>query len=183
MNRTQETLERIRAALEGVEYSLLDVRDGVPCVETARGNLHALLQRLRARAGFEMMTFVTAVDHLEARTDIPRFEVNHQLFSIAHNDRVRIKTRVALEDPRVPSCTDLWPGASYMERECWDLFGIVFDGHPYLKRLLMPEEYVHHPLRKEFPHKGIEPDRLYREWDRKRRAAPPSVDQGQGVGP
>ncbi len=175
MNRTQQTLERIRAALEGVEYNLLDVRDGMPCVETARASLHVLLERLRDRAGFEMVTFITAIDHLEARASVPRFEVDHQLYSFVHNDRVRIKTRVDAEDPRVPSCTALWPGASYMERECWDLFGIVFEGHPHLKRLLMPEEYVHHPLRKEFPHKGIEPDRLYREWDRRRRS--------HGVGP
>ena len=94
----------------------------------------------------------------------------HQLFSLAHNDRLRLVTAVDL-DQRVPSAVALWPGAAYMERECYDMFGLVFDGHPGLKRLLMPEEYGWHPLRKDFPHQGIEPDRIYREWDRKRRAA------------
>jgi NADH-quinone oxidoreductase subunit C len=55
-----------------------------------------------------------------------------------------------------------------MERECFDMFGVVFEGHPALKRLLMPEDYDHFPLRKDFPHYGIEPDRLYREWERAR---------------
>ena len=71
----------------------------------------------------------------------------------------------------LPTCIDLWPGAAFSERECWDMFGIRFEGHvPNLERLLMPEPYEHFPLRKDFPHQGIEPDRLYREWDRARRA-------------
>ena len=73
--------------------------------------------------------------------------------------------------PEAPTCTDLWPGAAYFERECFDLLGVRFTGHAHLKRLLMPEGYDHHPLRKDFPHQGIQPDRLYREWDRERRAA------------
>jgi NADH-quinone oxidoreductase subunit C len=80
-----------------------------------------------------------------------------------------VETTLADEDPRVSTCTDLWRGAMFMERECWDMFGVRFEGHPDPRRLLMPEDYGHHPLRKEFPHHGIEPDRLYREWDRARR--------------
>jgi len=78
----------------------------------------------------------------------------------------------------VPSIIDLYPGAAYAERECYDMFGIVFDGHADLKRLLMPDGYDHFPLRKDFPHQGIEPDRLYREWDAARhrvRVEPPPV--------
>jgi NADH:ubiquinone oxidoreductase subunit C len=69
------------------------------------------------------------------------------------------------ELPSVPTIVDLFPGAAYFERECYDMFGIWFDGHPSLRRLMMPEGYGHYPLRKDFPHQGIEPDRLYREWD------------------
>ena len=100
----------------------------------------------------------------------PRFELVHQLWSLANNDRVRVHTRLA-EGASAASCVALWPGAAYMERECFDMFGIAFAGHTGLKRLLMPDDYGHHPLRKDFPHQGIEPDRLYREWDRRRRAA------------
>jgi NADH-quinone oxidoreductase subunit C len=125
-----------------------------------------VLERLRQRAGFEANTLVTGVDLYPSE---PRFEVVYQFLSFAHNDRVRVRVLVTEEDAHVPTCTDLWPGASFSERECWDMFGIRFDGHPDLRRLLMPEAYGHHPLRKDFPHQGIEPDRLYREWDRERR--------------
>ena len=159
------TIERARAALVEIEHRWLAPRDGMPALELALPDLKAALRALKARAGFETATFVTAVDRL-GKT--PRFELVHQLLSLAHDDRVRIHTGVG-EDESAPTCTDLWPGAAYMERECFDMFGLRFEGHAGLKRLLMPEEYGHHPLRKDFPHQGIEPDRLYREWDRERR--------------
>ncbi|MEW6073995.1 MAG: NADH-quinone oxidoreductase subunit C [Planctomycetota bacterium] len=160
------TRERVRAALAGLAHREIEARDGMAAVEVARDVLAAALRRLRDAAGFEAVTFVTAVDR---RPAVPRFEVVHQLYSVAHRDRVRVQTRVAEEDPAVPSCVEVWPGAAFMERECFDLLGIVFTGHPGLKRLMMPEDYRYHPLRKEFPQQGIEPDRHYREWDEARR--------------
>ncbi len=161
----EATIERTTAALAGIEHRWLTPRDGLPALALARADLAAALRALTERAGFETATFVTAVDRLPRA---PRFELVHQLLSLAHNDRVRLHTALA-EGESAPTCTQLWPGAAYMERECFDMFGILFDGHAGLKRLLMPEDYTHHPLRKDFPHQGIEPDRLYREWDRKRR--------------
>lgn len=158
--------ERVAAALEGIPHETADSGDGTACVELARELVHAALKALRDRAGFESNSFVTAVDHYPAA---PRFQVVYQLISFEHNDRIRVQTRIDEQDAWVPSCTDLWPGAGFSERECWDMFGVRFEGNPDLRRLLMPEEYEHHPLRKEFPHHGIEPDRLYREWDRQRR--------------
>lgn len=158
--------ERLTAALEGVAHTAVAEADGMPCIEVTRENLHAALERLRNRAGFETNTFVTAVDHYPEE---PRYQVTHQLLSLAHNDRVRVLTRVPGDDAALPTCSDLWPGANWAERECFDMFGIRFDGHPDLRRLLMPEGYGHHPLQKDFPHEGIEPDRLYREWDAARR--------------
>jgi len=167
------TIERVRAALAGLEHAWLPVRDGMASLTLAPAVLRAALERLKQRAGFESMTLVTGVDRL-GKT--PRFEVVHQLHSLAHNDRLRLHTPLA-EGESVATSVDLWPGAAYMERECFDMFGIVFAGHAGLKRLLMPEDYAYHPLRKDFPHQGIEPDRLYREWDRKRRAEwHPEVD-------
>jgi NADH:ubiquinone oxidoreductase subunit C len=162
---TEATRERIERALNGIAHETPAQRDGLTAVQVDREELRAALEALKA-AGFESVTFVTAVDHLPRA---PRFEVVHQLRSLAHNDRVRVLTRLPDGDPACPTCIDLWPGARYMERECFDLMGIAFTGHDGLKRLLMPEDYEHHPLRKEFPHQGIEPDKLYRRWDAARR--------------
>ena len=158
-------LDRIRPALAGLAVETTKSRDGTSVLETAAATVHELVARLRDAAGFELCTFVTAVDRFPAE---PRFEVLWQLQSVAHGDRVRIRARVRSDGARVPTIVDLYPGAAFSERECYDMFGIVFEGHAGLKRLLMPEGYDHFPLRKDFPHQGIEPDRLYREWDRQR---------------
>ncbi|MCP3916067.1 MAG: NADH-quinone oxidoreductase subunit C [bacterium] len=159
------TRERIEAACEGLAYHEATTRDGTPCFDVSPSGLLAFLERLEGRCGFETNTFVTAIDRSPAD---PRFEINYQFLSQQHGDRVRVRTSVPEQSPHVPTITSLWPGANYSERECFDMFGIIFDGHPNLERLLMPEGYEHFPLRKEFPHHGIEPDRLYREWERNR---------------
>jgi NADH:ubiquinone oxidoreductase subunit C len=161
----EQTLERARAALGSIGHRVRTERDGMPALGLEASELAGALPALKTSAGFEAATFITAIDWLPRE---PRFELVHQLFSLAHNDRLRLVTPLA-EGQHAPSATHLWSGAAFMERECYDMFGIVFDGHAGLKRLLMPEEYGWHPLRKDFPHQGIEPDRIYREWDKKRR--------------
>jgi len=160
-------LDRIRPALAGLAVETTKSLDGTTVLEVKASVVHELVARLKDAAGFDLCTFVTAVDRFPAE---PRFEVLWQLQSIAHSDRVRLRARVPAARPNVPTIIDLYPGAAFSERECFDMFGIVFEGHAGLKRLLMPEDYDHFPLRKDFPHQGIEPDRLYREWDRKRHA-------------
>jgi len=164
---TLEAPDRVLAALEGAAWRPLPQADGMPCVEVAVDALHGVLERLRDRAGFASVTFVTAIDLDPAE---PRFQLVHQLLAIEPLDRIRVVTPLAGDEPAAPTCIDLWPGAAYCERECYDMFGIRFDGHEGLARLLMPDGYGHHPLRKDFPQEGIEPDRLYREWDAERRA-------------
>jgi NADH-quinone oxidoreductase subunit C len=139
--------------------------EALPTFVFERDAVHSVLERLRD-AGFEQCTLVTATDEMPRE---PRFRVLWQLRSCAHRARVRVVTHATEDDARVPSAADLWPGAMFSEREVFDMFGVAFDGHPDLRRLLMPEGYDHHPLRKDFPHQGIEPDRLYREWDAARR--------------
>lgn len=163
-------LDRLRAGLEGLSFRELETRDGMPTLEFERDALLGAMQGLRDRCAFELNTLVTAVDHFPLE---PRFRLVWQFFSVRHKDRVRIQCRIDGQDPWVPSITHLWPGTSFSEREVWDLFGVRFEGHPDLRRLMMPEAYDHHPLRKDFPHQGIEPDRLYREWDRARRVPQP----------
>ncbi|HLQ66579.1 MAG TPA: NADH-quinone oxidoreductase subunit C [Candidatus Limnocylindrales bacterium] len=99
----------------------------------------------------ELLTDLTAVDYLEQRApNEPRFEVVYNLYSITFNRRFFLKVGVA-EDKSLPSATSLWRTANYLEREVFDLFGIRFDGHPNLERILTPDGWLGHPLRKDFP--------------------------------
>jgi NADH-quinone oxidoreductase subunit C len=102
---------------------------------------------------FDLLVDITAVDNLKfpGREDGPRFEVVYHLYSTVHNHRVRLKVRVEEDDAHVPTASVLWPIADWLEREVWDMFGIRFDGHPDLRRLLLYEEFVGHPLRKDYP--------------------------------
>jgi NADH-quinone oxidoreductase subunit C len=118
----------------------------------------ALIDLLRAcrdepALAFDVLMDLTAVDYSKypGREDGPRFEVVYHLYSLTHNHRVRVKVRVEEDDAIVPTATPLWPIANWFEREVWDMFGVRFDRHPDLRRLLMYEEFVGHPLRKDYP--------------------------------
>ena len=102
---------------------------------------------------FDMLMDLTAVDYLTfpGREDGSRFEVVYHLYSIPENHRLRIKVRVDEDAPVVPSAVPLWAIANWFEREVWDMFGIRFEGHPDLRRLLLYEEFEGHPLRKDYP--------------------------------
>lgn len=104
--------------------------------------------RAAKEAGFEICSDVTAVDWLRARPE--RYEVVASLVSMQHRLRLRLITTANREDPVVASLTPIWPGAGYGEREVYDMFGIHFEGHPDLTRILMPDEWEGHPLRKDF---------------------------------
>lgn len=100
---------------------------------------------------FRYLSDVTAVDHFPNE---PRFETVYHLYSIEYNQRLRLKARLEGDDPSVDSMVPVWPGANAFEREVFDLFGIHFEGHPYLVRLLMPEDWEGYPLRKDYPTEG-----------------------------
>jgi len=159
-------MERIADALGRIEHEVVAPADGTPCLRVARAEVRPLMEALKSDGGFEVNVFVTAIDHEPAT---PRFEVVWEFLSVKHSDRVRVRTSSNDEFPNVPTIIDLWPGAAFFERECYDMFGVQFEGHANLRRLLMPMAFDHHPLRKEFPHQGIEPDKLYRAWDKARR--------------
>lgn len=97
--------------------------------------------------GFDFLTDVTAV-HWPARPE--PFEIVWTLYSFPRNVRLRVKANVT-DPPRIPRVVSLWPGAGWLEREAYDMFGVVFEGHPDLRRILMPDDFDAHPLRKEFP--------------------------------
>ena len=130
-------------------------RHGDHTVVVRRESLVEILRHCRdvSTLAFDMLTDLTAVDYLKfpGREDGPRFEVVYHLYSLAHNHRLRVKVRVEEDDAVVPTAVPLWPIANWLEREVWDMFGIRFDGHPDLRRLLLYEEFVGHPLRKDYP--------------------------------
>lgn len=110
-------------------------------------HVRAVLLRLR-ETGYRNLMSVHGVDYFPEE---PRLGVHYELLDRAKRDRVRVKVRVHTEDPRVESVTDDWPTANHQEREVYDMFGVVFDGHPDLRRILMPEDYEGHPQRRDFP--------------------------------
>jgi len=102
--------------------------------------------------GFGFLSDVTATDWPDLE---PRFWVVYHLLSMDHAHRVRVKVGLPAGDPRVPSVTPMFPTANWLEREVFDFFGIVFEGHPDLRRIEMPEDWVGHPLRKDEPMGGV----------------------------
>ncbi|MGI9431496.1 MAG: NADH-quinone oxidoreductase subunit C [Myxococcota bacterium] len=132
-----------------------DVGDATATLDP--GQLVPVMRFLRddEATAFEMLMDLTAVDHLGRRE--PRFEVVYHLYSVARGHRLRVKVAVAESAPEVASLCPVWPAANWMEREVWDLYGIRFDGHPDLRRLLLYEEFEGHPLRKDYPKTGRQP--------------------------
>ena len=100
---------------------------------------------------FSFLSDITCVDRFPLE---PRFEVNYHLLSIDRRDRLRLKVKLPGSDPVVHSVTPLWPGANWHERENFDLFGVRFEGHPDLRRILMPDDWEGYPLRKDYPTEG-----------------------------
>lgn len=100
---------------------------------------------------FKFLADITAVDWWPAE---PRFEVVYSLLSFSRKERIRLKVKLSGADTVIDSITNLWPGANAFEREVFDLFGIRFQGHPYLRRIMMPDDWEGHPLRKDYPVEG-----------------------------
>lgn len=118
----------------------------------ARERIVEICKYLKEADGIEMkmMTDLTVVDGLRLGWK-PRFMVVYHLYSISRKHRIRLKVPVPEEDPTIPSVTPLWKGANWFEREAYDMFGIHFEGHPDLRRILLYPEFEGHPLRKDYP--------------------------------
>ena len=148
-------LEKLLAELDAaVTATHAEYGDATAFVE--RDRLLDVLAFLREddACRFEMLSDVTAVDYLGRE---PRFEVVYHLYSVAHNHRLRVKVGVAEDDAAVASAVSLYPSANWMEREVFDLYGVRFEGHPDLRRILLYEEFDGHPLRKDYPKEGRQP--------------------------
>lgn len=101
---------------------------------------------------FNLLTDATCVDRFPME---PRFEVSYHLVSIPRKARLRLKVKLSGNDPVMDSMVPVWPGANWLEREIWDLMGIRFNGHPDLRRILLPDDWEGHPLRRDYPVQGF----------------------------
>lgn len=115
--------------------------------------LFAALEVLK-QGGFDLLVDITAVDYLHYPEAKDRFGLVYLLTNTTTGERITVKTMLNEPDLNVPSVYGLWKGADWMEREVYDMYGIVFDSHPDLRRILMPEGFVGHPLRKDYPLRG-----------------------------
>jgi len=136
------------AAVEGAKFD----RDEMTIyIERSVIREACVLLRDDSDCPFNFLADVTCVDWFPSE---PRFEIVYHLLSIPKKERVRLKVRLGSSGPALDSVTSVWPAANYFEREIFDLFGVRFTGHPYLRRLLMPEDWEGHPLRKDYPVEG-----------------------------
>jgi NADH-quinone oxidoreductase subunit C len=127
---------------------------GETTIVVPRELLRNAAERCRGEAElqYNLLTDATCVDRLPME---PRFELNYHLVSISRKDKVRLRVRLSGNDPVVDSLVPVWPGANWLEREIFDLFGIRFTGHPDLRRILLPDDWEGHPLRKDYPVEGF----------------------------
>jgi NADH-quinone oxidoreductase subunit C len=140
----------LQHAVPGVQFESAPSVDLQSDVYVSRNALPAVARALRdtPALAFTFLAEITAVDVWPAE---PRFELVYMLVSMANRLRLRLKVRLNADDAHVATVSDVWPAANWLEREVWDLFGIVFDGHPDPRRLLMPEDWDGFPLRKDYP--------------------------------
>jgi len=147
-------VRKLRAALPDAVLDVSDFRGQLSIVVVAERIVDVCtLLKTDRELQFDQLLDVTAVDHLSRE---PRYDVVYHLLSHPRKTRVRLKAPVPDGDPRLPSVTGVWRAANFAEREVFDLFGIRFDGHPNLRRILLPEHWEGHPLRQDHPVGGEE---------------------------
>jgi NADH-quinone oxidoreductase subunit C len=137
----------------GSEIATSAFRDNVR-IHVPAGSVYAVLEYLKGERGFDMLVELTAVDYLEYEGASERFGVIYVVINTATGERLFVKTHVNPPDPRLRSVYSLWRSADWLEREVYDMYGIVFEGHPDPRRILMPDEFTAFPLRKDYPLKG-----------------------------
>ncbi len=145
-------VERLRGWNAQAVSQVIEYR-GETTIVVPHGLLRAAARQCRdnPELDFNLLSDATCVDRFPVE---PRFELNYQLVSLRRLARVRLRTSVSGQQPVIESLVPVWPGANWLEREIFDLFGIRFEGHPDLRRILLPEEFEGFPLRRDFPVEG-----------------------------
>ncbi|MFB3820197.1 MAG: NADH-quinone oxidoreductase subunit C/D [Candidatus Methylomirabilales bacterium] len=154
--------EEVRVRFGPVILAVQPTADGVPTLWVAPGRVRDVLRYLRAevprpyRTLFDLTVLDERVRGQRAGQPASDFTAVYHLLSYERNADVRLKVPLTGDPPRLPTVTDLWPAANWYEREAWDMFGVAFDGHPHLRRILMPPTWQGHPLRKDHPARATE---------------------------
>lgn len=165
MRLSDEQLEgKIKAAIMQVPLSFKVGKSGLE-VYVNREHIIELCKLLRedSSLNFDYLRCISAVDWIEDG----HMEIVYHLYSIAHGHRIVVKTQVPRDDPRLPSVSSIWATANWHEREAYDLMGVIFEGHPNLRRILMPQDWNGHPLRKDYSYDPVEFDEEYAEMVRR----------------
>jgi NADH-quinone oxidoreductase subunit C len=149
----EEIVTRAREAFGAEAVTVSKFRDNRRLVVPA-ARVFQVLQWLKDRAGFDMLVELGGADYLQYRDAKDRYGVWYVLLNVSTGQRIIVKTFVNDPKPALPSVFGLWRGSDWMEREVYDMYGIEFDGHPDLRRILMPDEYTAFPLRKDYPMRG-----------------------------
>jgi NADH-quinone oxidoreductase subunit C len=123
-------------------------------VHVSPDNLYAVLEHLKRACGFDMLVELGAADYLRYPGATDRYGVWYALLNVTTGERIIVKAFTNDPEPKLPSVFALWKGADWMEREVYDMYGVVFEGHPDLRRILMPDEYTAFPMRKDYPLRG-----------------------------
>jgi NADH-quinone oxidoreductase subunit C len=145
------TIEALKAAYPAAVTS--EFRGETRVVVPAK-SLYEALRLLKEQWEFDLLVDITCVDYLSYRGAKDRFGLVYLLANSETNERITLRCFVNDPGPSLPSVVSLWEGANWLEREVWDMFGIRFSGHPDLRRILLPEEFTAHPLRKDYPLQG-----------------------------
>ncbi len=155
-----QTPSQIAAALQREHadwVSEITTALGETTVVVPREHIVAACEFLKAAPGYQFNFLSDLCGFDRGPEEEPRLEVNYHLFSTSQHHRLRLKVLLNEEDARVPTVTTVWRTANWHERETFDLFGVIFDGHPDLRRILLPDDWQGHALRKDFPLRGYEP--------------------------
>src|SRR5271166_3484850 len=149
----EEILAKLRERFGAVSFAASEFRDNHR-VLVSPDRVQAVLSFLYQDCGFDMLADLSAADYLHYPDARDRYGVWYVLLNTSSGRRLIVKTFVNDPEPAVPSVFGLWKGSDWMEREVYDMYGIVFEGHPDLRRILMPDEFSAFPLRKDYPMRG-----------------------------
>jgi len=148
-----DAIEKLTAAF-GDAIGTSDFRDNKR-VTVPTENVYDALKLLKEQGGFDMLCDLGGIDYLGYPDATDRYCVVYALTNTTTGERLFVKAFANDPDPELPSVVPLWEAANWMEREVYDMFGVTFPGHPDLRRILLPDEFVNHPLRKDYPLRGF----------------------------